>query len=74
MTIVLLVAPTGVAVVNINGTTINSVLAIPKDVGDTLPVMSDQTKTQLRMSLAELKLIIIDEVFVVSNTTLVNYH
>ena len=67
-------APTGFAVVNINGTTINSVLAIPKDVGDTLPVMSDQTKTQLRMSLAELKLIIIDEVFVVSNTTLVNYH
>ena len=59
MTTVLLVAPTGVAAVNINGTTINSALAIPKDVGDALPAMSDQKKTQLRMSLTELKLIII---------------
>ena len=65
MTTVLLVAPTGVAAININGTTINSALAIPKDVGDTLPAMSDQKKTQLRMSLAELKLIIIDEVSMV---------
>ena len=45
MTTVLLVAPTGVAAININGTTINSALAIPKDVGDTLPAMSDQKKT-----------------------------
>ena len=42
MTTVLLVAQTGVAAVNINGTIINSALAIPKDVGDTLPAMSDQ--------------------------------
>ena len=74
MTTVLLVAPTGVAAVNINGTTINSALAIPKDVGDALPAMSDQKKTQLRMSLAELKLIIIDEVSMVANTTLLNIH
>ena len=32
MTAVLLVAPTGVAAINKNGTTINSALAIPKDV------------------------------------------
>ena len=74
MTTVLLVAPTGVAAVNISGTTINSASAIPKDVGDTLPAMSDQKKTQLRMSLAELKLIIIDEVSMVANTTLLNIH
>ena len=74
MTTVHLVAPTGVAAVNINRTTINSALAIPKDVGDTLPAMSDQKKTQLRMSLAELKLIIIDEVSMVANTTLLNIH
>ena len=36
--------------------------------------MSDQKKTQLRMSLAELKLIIIDEVSMVANTTLLNIH
>ena len=74
MTTVLLVAPKGVAAVNINGTTINSALAIPKDVGDTLPAMSDQKKAQLRISLAELKLIIIDEVSMAANTTLLNIH
>ena len=74
MTTVLLVAPTGVTAVNIDGTTISSALAIPKDVGDTLPAMSDQKKTHLRMSLAELKLIIIDGVSMVANTTLLNIH
>ena len=67
-------APTGVAAVNIDGTTINSALAIPKDVGDTLPSMSDLKKTQLRISLAELKLIVIDDVSMVANTTLPNIH
>ena len=43
---VLLSVPTGVAAVNINGTTINTALAIPKNTGDTLPVMSDQKRTQ----------------------------
>ncbi len=60
---VLLLAPTGVAAVNINGTTINTALAIPKEVGDNLPAMSDQKKTQFRLSLPYLKLIIIDEIF-----------
>ena len=39
---VLLMAPTGVAAVNISGTTINTALAIPKEAGDNVPAMSDQ--------------------------------
>ena len=50
---VLLTAPTGVAAINIDGTTQN--------IGDVLPAKSDQKKTQMRLSLCELKLIIIDE-------------
>ena len=57
---VLLMAPTGVAGINIDGTTINTALAIPAHTGDNVPAMSDQKKTQMRLSLSELKLIIID--------------
>ena len=64
---VLLIAPTGVAAVNISGTTINTALAIPKEAGDNVLAMSDQRKTQLRLTLAELKLTIIDEISMVSN-------
>lgn len=53
-------APTGVAAVNIDATTINTALAIPKDVGDNLRALSDQKRTQLRISLAELKIIAAD--------------
>ena len=59
---VLLLAPTGVAAINIDGTTINSALAIPKDIGDRLNAMSDQKRIQMRLSLSELKLIIVDEI------------
>ena len=62
---VLLTAPTVVAAININGTTIHSALAIPKACGDNVPAMSDQKRTQMRLSLAELKLIIIDEISMV---------
>ena len=71
---VLLMAPTGVAAINIDGTTINTALAIPKETGDNVPAMSDQKRTQMRMSLAELKLIIIDEISMVGNTTLLHIH
>ena len=71
---VLLMAPTGVAAINIDGTTINTALAIPKETGDNVPVMSDQKKTQLRLSLSELKLVIIDEISMVGNTTLLHIH
>ncbi|XP_022791091.1 ATP-dependent DNA helicase PIF5-like [Stylophora pistillata] len=72
---VLLMAPTGVSAINIDGTTINTALAIPKLTGDNLPTMSDQKKTQMRVSMSELKLIIIrDEISMVSNITLVHIH
>ena len=71
---VLLMAPTGVAAINIEGTTINTGLAIPKEAGDYLPAMSDQKKTQYRLSLKDLKLIIIDEISMVGNTTLLHVH
>ncbi len=64
---VLLMAPTGVAAININGTTVNTALAIPRECGNNVPAMSDQRRTQMRLSLAELKLIIIDEISMVSN-------
>ncbi|XP_028414140.1 uncharacterized protein LOC114537203 [Dendronephthya gigantea] len=71
---VLLMAPTGVAAINIDGTTINTGLAIPKEAGDIVPPLSDQRKTQLRLTLSELKLIVVDEISMVGNTTLLNIH
>ena len=71
---VLLMAPTGVAAINIEGTTINSALAIPKNAGYKLPAMSDPKKTQMRLLLSELKLLIIDEISMVSNVTLLHIH
>ena len=71
---VILMAPTGVAAINIDGTTINTALAIPKEAGDFVPAMSDQKKTQLRLLLTDLKLIIIDEISMVGNTTMLHIH
>ena len=67
-------APTGVAAINIDGTTINTGLAIPTETGDYLPAMSEQRKTQYRLSLKDLKLIIVDEISMVGNTTLLHIH
>ena len=39
--------------------------AIPKESGDNITPMSDQKKTQIRIALSDLKLIIIDEISVV---------
>ena len=44
-------ASTGVAAINIDGKIINTALAIPKSTGDVLPAMSDQKRTQMRLSL-----------------------
>ena len=71
---VALMAPTGVAAININGTTIHTALSIPKEFGDFAPKMSDQKRTQLRLTLSELKLIIVDEISLVANTTLLHIH
>ena len=71
---VLLMAPTGVAAININETTINTGLAIPRECGNNVPAMSDQRRTQMKLSFAELKLIIIDEISMVSNMGLLHIH
>ena len=44
---VALMAPTGVAAININGTTIHTALSILKESGDFAPPMSDQKRMQL---------------------------
>ena len=75
---VLLMAPTptGIAAINIDGATINTGLSIPTETGDYPSAMSDQRKTQCRLSLKDLKLIIIGEIsiYMVGNTTLLNIH
>ena len=62
------------AAININGTTIHTALAIPKECGNNVPAMSDQKRTQMRLTLAELKLIIIDEISMISNMGLLHIH
>ena len=72
---VLLLAPTGVAAINIHGTTVNSGLAIPKKVyGNNVPPLSDARKTSIRTKLSNLTLIIIDEISMVSNNRLKHVH
>ena len=71
---VLLLAPTGVAAINIDGTTTNTALAIPKNTGDTLPTISDPKRNKMRLSLSQLMLLIIDEISMVSNTALLHVH
>ena len=62
---ILLLAPTGVAAVNINGTTIHSGLEI--NVGGKLYPLSEQHRADLRNKLSEVRLIIIDEISMVSS-------
>jgi hypothetical protein len=45
---VLLMAPTAVAVINIDGTTTNTALAFPRETGDNVPAMSDHAKREHR--------------------------
>ena len=59
---------------NINGTTIHTALSIPKESGDFAPPMSDQKRTQLRLTLSELKIIIVDGISMVANTTFLHIH
>ena len=73
---VLLLAPTGVAAVNIEGTTIHTSLGIP--IGNysrkCLPKLNDKMKSSLRNNLSELHVIVIDEISMVSNVLLLNIH
>ena len=64
---ILLLAPAGVATINIHGTTIYSALRIRPDRKFTL--ISDRQRLSLRNKLSEVKLIIItDEISMVSST------
>ena len=71
---VALMAPTGVTALNINGTTIHTALSIPKESGDFVLPMSDRERTQLRLTLSELKIIIVGEISMVADTTLLHIH
>ena len=72
---ILLLAPTGVAAINIGGNTINSGLAISKDIfGEHVGPLSDERKSALRTKLSNLKLLVIEEVSMVSNLMLKYIH
>ena len=62
---VLLLGPTGISVVNIDGTTIHCGLAITP--GTWLPGLNDKSKAALRNRLSEVKLLIIGEPSMVSS-------
>ena len=71
----LLLAPSGVAAINIGGTTIHIGLNIPVGCfGNHLPSLSDKMRSMLRNRLSEVKVLIIDEVSVVSNNLLLHSH
>ena len=72
---VLKIAPTGVAAININGLVINSALAIPKNVyGEHIASLPHERLSILQCKLKDLKLIIIDEISMVSNKMLKHIH
>ena len=72
---VLLMAPTGAAAINIDGTTIHTALNMPVGhFGKTLPPLNDKMKSSLRSRLSDLKDIIIDEISMVSNDLLYYVH
>ena len=71
----LLLAPTGVAAINIRGSTINSGLAISENIfGEHVGPLSDERKSALRTKLSDLKLLVIGEVLRVSNLMLKYMH
>ena len=70
---VLILAPAGVAAININGTTINLGLSIPPYVnGYTLPRLSDSEQGRLRNLYSEVLVVLIDEISMVSNIPLLH--
>ena len=73
--VVLKLAPTDVAAINIDGVVINSALAIPKRVfGEHIGSLPHERLFGLRNKLKDLKLIIIDAISMVSNQMLKNIH
>ena len=71
----LLMAPIGVATVNIDGTTIHTALNIPAGhFGKNLPSLSDTMRSTLRNRPPDLKVIIRDEISMVPNNLLYHIH
>ena len=68
----MLLAPTGVATININGNTIHSGLHIPCR-GKLLP-LNDANKAELRNKYSEVELVITDEISMVSGKLLYQIH
>ena len=72
---VLVLAPTGVAAINVDGTTIHSGLGIPVNCRtQALPKLSDAKHSELSNLYSEIEVIIIDEISMVSNITLTHIH
>ena len=71
---VLTIAPTGVAAINVNGTTVNSALGIPPNNNPVLPALSSEKKCLFRNAYSELQAIVIDEVSMISNFRLLHIH
>ena len=73
---VVVAAPTGLAAFSINGTTIHRLLSLPVEHGkpaDYYPLQQEQLTT-IRATLRDVKLIIIDEVSMVSSLVLLYIH
>ena len=69
-------APTGIAAYNIQGLTIHRLLQLPVEQGCTAKYkeLSDKALKQIRQTLANVDLIIIDEISMVSNVMLMYIH
>ena len=66
---ILILAPTWIATININGTTINLGLSIPSYVnGYTFPKLSDSERGRLRNLYSEVLVVLNNEISMVSNT------
>ena len=73
---IVVLAPTGVAAVNVDGSTIHSTLGIIPDrsSGKCVCKLSDKKRSSLRQRFSELMVIIIDEISMVSNKLLLYIH
>ena len=73
---VLMLAPTGVAAVNVDGATIHSALALsPKrNYSKDIPKLSDKKRCMLQNKYSKLSVIILDDISMVSNKLLLNVH
>ena len=68
-------APTGVAAINIDGTTIHNALNIPiNQFGKKISPLSDKMRSSLRSKLSDLKVSITDEISMASNDLLFHVH